>query len=106
MDIGAGTGLLSLMYAQKNPGAIIDAVEIDEAASKQAKENFDASPWKDRLNNYNVSIQEFASTASKKYDLIFSNPPFYENALESVDEKRNLALHSSDLGFEDLLCCG
>ena len=103
LDIGAGTGLLSLMYAQKNPGAIIDAVEIDEAALKQAKENFDASPWKDRMNVYNLSIQEFASTATKKYDLIFSNPPFYENELESVDEKRNLALHSSDLGFEDLL---
>ena len=103
LDIGTGTGLLSLMYAQKNPGAIIDAVEIDEAASKQAKENFDASPWKDRLNTYNLSIQGFASTATKKYDLIFSNPPFYENELESVDEKRNLALHSSDLGFEDLL---
>ena len=103
MDIGAGTGLLSLMYAQKNPGAIIDAVEIDEAASKQAKENFDASPWKDQLNIYNLSIQEFASTAVKKYDVIFSNPPFYENELESVDEKRNLALHSSDLSFEDLL---
>ena len=103
MDIGAGTGLLSLMYAQKNPGAIIDAVEIDEAASKQAKGNFEASPWKDRLNVYNLSIQDFASTATKKYDLIFSNPPFYENELESVDEKRNLALHSSDLGFEGLL---
>ncbi|HYK46790.1 MAG TPA: methyltransferase [Parafilimonas sp.] len=103
MDIGAGTGLLSLMYAQKKPAAIIDAVEIDEAASKQAKENFDASPWNDRLNTYNLSIQQFTSTTTKRYDVIFSNPPFYENELETEDQKRNVALHSSALSFEDLL---
>jgi tRNA1Val (adenine37-N6)-methyltransferase len=100
LDIGAGTGLLSLMVAQKSSSAEIDAVEIDRAAAEQARENFKLSPWKDRLHIHQQSIQQFGINT---YDLIMSNPPFYENDLKSGNAKRNLALHGSALGLDDLL---
>jgi tRNA1Val (adenine37-N6)-methyltransferase len=101
LDIGAGTGLLSLIFAQKNPGAIIDAVEIDTAAAQQAGENFSASPWKERLNIINSDILLFKP--DKKYNLIISNPPFYEDDLKSPDPNKNNAKHDTSLGLDDLL---
>jgi len=101
LDIGAGTGMLSLMAAQKS-AALIDAVEIDTAASAQAGENFRRSPWPDRLTVINASVQEYANTFMGQYDLIFSNPPFFSNDLKSFDGKRNLAFHSEALSLEEL----
>ncbi len=105
LDIGTGTGLLSLMVAQKNPDILIDAVEIDALAAEQAAENFRESPWKDRLEVHQHSIQSFAEIEAlhQYYDLIICNPPFFENDLKSSDSRRNLALHSAALTLEDLL---
>jgi len=100
LDIGAGTGLLSLMIAQVST-AQVEAVEIDENAYQQAVENFRLSPWNDRLKAHHSDINMFH--ASVKYDLIISNPPFYENDLLSDDEQRNLALHSTKLDLVQLL---
>ena len=99
LDIGAGTGLLSLMVAQKSD-AVIDAVEIDPDAASQARENMNVSPFHDRVKLLHADIKHFSP--EKKYDLIISNPPFFENQLSSPDSKKNKAMHSSDLSLTEL----
>ncbi|MGI8951754.1 MAG: tRNA1(Val) (adenine(37)-N6)-methyltransferase [Chitinophagaceae bacterium] len=106
LDIGAGTGLLSLMIAQKNLTAKIDAVEIDESAAIQSESNFAASPWKERLKIFRADIRDFNQLNNQpfnQYDLIITNPPFYENDFKTENKKRNIALHSDALNFEELL---
>lgn len=100
LDIGTGTGLLSLMISEKN-NLEIDTIEIDNDAFEQAKENIIASPWKDHIKFFHGDVKNF--NFKNKYDVIFSNPPFYENELKSGDLKRNLALHGNELLLDDLL---
>jgi tRNA1Val (adenine37-N6)-methyltransferase len=95
LDIGTGTGLLSLMLAQKNPALEIDAIEIDEGASLQAKENFENSPWKNRISLIHADVKHFDFI--KKYDVIIANPPFYDNELKGKELKKNLAHHDTGL---------
>ena len=137
LDIGTGTGTIALMAAQRalgipgqagddelvvgddEPGAggdvMIDAIDIDEPSATEAAENFKASPWSDHLHVHNLSLQEFAETGSGKYDLIFSNPPYFEDSLTAPDERKSTARHTSDgLSYRDifdfaaerLTCCG
>ncbi len=101
LDIGAGTGLLSLMLAQKLTNAAIDAIEINPDAAKQAANNFQSSLWSNRFNIIEADIKSIEAT--KKYDLIISNPPFFDNDLKSPHADRNLALHSSELSIEQLV---
>lgn len=108
LDIGTGTGLLSLMFAQKNDNAIINAVEIDESAAVQANENFTSSPWKERLHVHHTSIQQFTNelinqSINQLYNFILTNPPFFEGDLKSPDDSRNKALHGSELSLNELL---
>jgi len=100
LDIGTGTGLLSLMLAQKID-THIDAIEIDAAAYSQAKENFDLSPWKNRLSIFNADILQF--DPGKKYDCIITNPPFFEDDLRSTDKNKNNAKHDTALTLKQLL---
>lgn len=100
LDIGTGTGLLSLMLAQKTD-VLIDAVEIDAPAFIQAAENFTSSPFAKRITIFKEDILKYPNT--KKYDGIICNPPFYERDLKSVDAKKNAAKHDTSLTFIQLI---
>lgn len=102
LDIGTGTGVLALMAAQLG-AAKVTAVELTQAAFKEADINFHNSPWVDRLEAVHQDIQSFALTANRQYDLIISNPPFFENHLKTVDTLRNSARHTDQLPFADLI---
>ncbi len=99
LDIGTGTGLLSLMIAQKI-NAVIDAVEIDAKAFTQARENISNSPWKS-ITAFNCDINHFMSDT--KYDAIISNPPFFEGDLKSSIDNKNAAKHDTSLTLQQLL---
>ena len=100
-DIGTGTGLLTLMAAQKNPQLIIDAIEIDESAFKQARENFSEAGFTNKVQVFHGDIHHELS--GKKYDVIVCNPPFYQNEIKSADHQKNFAHHDEGLLLEDLL---
>ena len=106
LDIGAGTGLISLMLAQRCDAMTIDAVEIDAQAHEQCVENFELSDWADRLFCYNASFNEFVAEMEEEeeqYDVIISNPPFYSDTFETDNEARNKARFTSSLSFEQLI---
>ncbi len=105
LDIGAGTGLIALMLAQRCNAEMIDAVELDDVAYKQTVENFENSDWGDRLFCYHASVQDFADEPSELYDLIVSNPPFYTATYKELDKKRAMARHIESLSYEALLLC-
>ena len=100
LDIGSGTGLLMLMLAQKWPGTF-HGIEIDPDAAGQLNENIDASPRKEKCIAYQGDIRNY--TLPIQYDFIITNPPFYENQLNSKNRSINLARHSSELSLEELL---
>jgi len=102
LDIGAGTGILSLQLAQRCLAETIEAIEIDEGAFEQCVENFESSPWGDRLFCFHASAQEFATEVEEEYDLIISNPPFYSDDYKSEDTSRNTARFTDTLPFRDL----
>jgi tRNA1Val (adenine37-N6)-methyltransferase len=101
LDIGTGTGLLALMLAQNNTELYIDAIEIDSEACEQAEENIFASPWKNKIKIQNTNAIAFNSAF--KYNIIISNPPFYENELKAGDKKKNMAHHNEGLKLPELI---
>jgi tRNA1Val (adenine37-N6)-methyltransferase len=101
LDIGTGTGVISLMLAQRFPDSLITGVEIDSEASEQALENFRESPFSSRLQVKNVRFQDL--TENQLFDLIVSNPPYFPDHLKSKNSKRNQALHTDALSFNELI---
>ena len=117
LDIGTGTGTIALMAAQRAfggeiPGQAgrIDAIDIDEPSATEAAMNFANSPWSESLHAHNLSLDAFAGMDKKdglpavqRYDLIFSNPPYFEDSLTAPDERKSTARHTSDgLSYRDI----
>lgn len=103
LDIGAGTGLIALILAQRSTAEQIDALEIEEDAYEECVNNFENSPWADRLFCYHAGLDEFMDEPEDEYDLIISNPPFYSEDYKTSDEKRDLARFEDALPFENLI---
>jgi tRNA1Val (adenine37-N6)-methyltransferase len=103
LDIGAGTGVIALMLAQRSNAEQIDALEIDEEAYEQSVDNFENSPWSDRLFCFHAGLDEFVEEPEDEYDLIVSNPPFYTDDYKSDNEQRDLARFADAMPFEDLI---
>lgn len=103
LDIGTGTGVIALMLAQRSQAEQIDAIEIDDNAYEQATENFENSPWNDRLYCYHAGLDEFVDEVEEEFDLIVSNPPFYTDDYKSGDESRDNARFEESLPFKELV---
>ena len=103
LDIGAGTGILSLMLAQRTNADQIDAVEIDEDAYEQCVANYENSPWSDRLFCYHAALDELVEDPEDEYDIIISNPPFYSEDFKTDNTQRDLARFQDAMPFEDLI---
>ncbi|MDR1864946.1 MAG: methyltransferase [Bacteroidales bacterium] len=104
LDVGTGTGLLALMLAQRNPAAMIDAVEIDPAACLQALQNVSDCPWANRIRVICDDFRHFACRdVVARYDMLISNPPYFTNSLKSAGEQRRLARHNDSLPFSALI---
>ena len=118
LDIGTGTGTIALMAAQRALGIpghagddgmravgdfMIDAIDIDEPSASEAAANFGESPWAEHLRAHNLSLQDFADSEPDKYDLIFSNPPYFEDSCIAPDERKSTARHTSvGLSYRDI----
>lgn len=103
LDIGAGTGIIALQLAQRSLAEMIDALEIDNNAYEQCVDNFENSPWGDRLFCYHASLAEFVEEIDDKYDLIVSNPPFYSEDYKTTNESRDTARFNDSLPFSQLI---
>lgn len=109
LDVGTGTGTIALMAAQRLEKILSDhsivAIDIDEASATEAAANFINSPWSDNLRVFHTSLDEFTMTVvDRKYDLIFSNPPYFEDSLNAPEIRRNNARHTSTgLSYREIL---
>jgi len=101
LDIGCGSGLITLMIAQRMPDAVVHGVEIDASAAAQAQANAARSKWVDRVTIHHQKIQDF--TPAKQFELIVCNPPFFDKQLRAPDAARSVARHADTLSAEELI---
>ena len=106
LDIGAGSGLLALMLAQRTDDSVmIDAVELESEAAAQAQENINQSPWAERINVHTADIQQWITQQTVRFDLIISNPPYYQQGVECSTPQREQARYTTTLDHPSLLTC-
>ena len=110
LDIGTGTGTIALMAAQRSAScaqwadAHVDAIDIDTPSIEEAAVNFVNSPWPEVLSAHHASLDEFAEASDSQYDLIFSNPPYFEDSLQAPEERRNAARHTATgLSYREII---
>jgi len=101
LDVVTGTGIIALIIAQRQKDVRLDALEIDQASAEQAKENFQNSPWKQRLKSIKTSFQDFVPQNKNQYDLIICNPPFFSSSFKTQSKEKNLARHDDSLSLND-----
>ena len=102
LDIGTGTGLITLMIAQRSIAFII-GVEIEKNAAEEALRNVKNSEWNARISIHHISFQEFAESSNKQFDVIVTNPPFFSNSVKNVNPHLSIARHNHMLPFEDII---
>lgn len=103
LDIGSGTGILSLMLAQRTFAETIEGLEIDDEAFEQCSENFENSPWADRLFCFHASLLEYVEAVDDTFDLIICNPPFYSEDYKTQNNARDLARFNDAMPFKHLI---
>lgn len=101
LDVGTGTGVISLMLAQRTQSAEITAIEIDADAFMESLTNFEQSPWASRIQCLNTDFRSFE--ADSTFDLIVSNPPFYTEKTLAPTHQRSIARNVIGLSFKDLI---
>jgi len=101
LDIGTGTGLIALMCAQRHPEVQITALEIEKKAAQEAQYNFEQSPWPNRLHLRHTDVRIFEE--EEKFDVIISNPPFFDETTSSSETSRNMARHTQNLNLSILI---
>ena len=103
LDVGTGTGLIALMIAQRSKEAIITGIEIDEDSFCEAEENINNTEWKNRIELLHANFNIYAKESRIKFDLIVSNPPFFDNGIVSPEENRANARHNLTLTLENFM---
>lgn len=103
IDVGTGTGLIALMAAQRNPSARIHGIELNEAAEAEARGNFARSPWSDRISLFCGDIRSFSPPDLQPYDVLVSNPPFFQDGKLPDSAERQNWRHQTALRVSDLL---
>lgn len=113
LDVGCGTGVISLMMAQRFPHSLVTALDVVEECCIQTRQNADSSPWGSRVTVRHMSLQDYAAfvdsdipgSISPRFDAIVSNPPFFLDSLKNPDRHRTLARHADSLPFDVLTRC-